>query len=93
MAMSLEAARIALEKYGPPLTGEKVKNGFEQIKGFTLNGLVPPLEITKNDHEGGGFVQVYQTKGGKLVTATDWFHGFREVVIEEIKAAALAGKK
>ncbi len=42
------------------ITGEDVKNGFERIKDFTLGGLVPPLEITPTDHEGGGWVQVWQ---------------------------------
>lgn len=93
MAVGLEAARIALEKYGTPLTGEKVKNGFEQIKGFTLGGLVPPLVVTPEDHEGGGFVQIYQTKAGKMVGVTDWFQGFREVVVETIKEAGKAEKK
>ena len=53
------------------------KKGFEQIKDFTLGGLVPPLEITADDHEGGGWVQVFQVKGGKFVKATDWFRGYR----------------
>lgn len=92
-AVSLEAARIALEKFGPPLTGEKVKNGFEQIKGFTLGGLVPPLVITPEDHEGGGFVQIYQAKAGKFVAVTDWFQGYRDVVVETIKEAAKTEKK
>jgi branched-chain amino acid transport system substrate-binding protein len=35
-----------------------VKLGFEKIKGFSLGGLVPPLEINNVDHEGGGWVQV-----------------------------------
>jgi branched-chain amino acid transport system substrate-binding protein len=92
MAVSLEAARIALEKYGTPLTGEKVKNGFEQIKDFSLGGM-PPLTITPNDHEGGGFVQIYQTKKGKLVPVTDWFKGHRDVVLEQVKLAGQAEKK
>ena len=35
--------RLAIEKYGLPVSGEKVKQGYEQIKGFTLGGLLPPL--------------------------------------------------
>lgn len=93
MGVSLEATRIALEKYGSPLTGEKVKNGFEQIKDFTLGGIAPPLVVTPDDHEGGGFVQIYQTRKGKLAPVTDWFKGYREVVLEQIKLAGEAEKK
>ena len=48
-------------------TSEEVKNGMEQIKDFTLGGLVPPMALTPADHEGGGWVQVWTVKGGKLV--------------------------
>ena len=42
--------------------------GFEKISNFTLNGLFPPLKITPQDHEGGGLVQLWQVKDGKMVT-------------------------
>ena len=57
-------------------TSDDVKNGFEQIHDFTLGGLVPPLKMTPEDHEGGGLVQVWQVKGGKLVAETDWFRAY-----------------
>jgi hypothetical protein len=37
---------------------------------------VPPLEINNVDHEGGGWVQVFQAKGGKWVKATEWFKAY-----------------
>ena len=54
-------------KGGAKPTGEDVKHGFEQIHDFTLGGIVSPVKITAEDHEGGGFVQVWQVEGGKLV--------------------------
>ena len=54
-------------KGGATPTGEDVKKGMEAIKGFTLGGFVPPMEITPTDHEGGGWVQIWTVKGGKLV--------------------------
>jgi branched-chain amino acid transport system substrate-binding protein len=69
------------------ITGADVKAGFESIKGVTLGGLVPPLELSANDHEGGGWVQVFQVKGGKFVKETDWFRGYPEVVARQLKAA------
>ena len=87
-ALHVEAIRNALKaKPDGHITGEDVKNGFEHIKGFTLGGLVPPLEITPTDHEGGGLVQVWQVKGGKWVKVTDWFKAYPEVVAKAIKEA------
>jgi len=87
-ALHVEATRNALKANGgKPPTGEEVKKGFEQIKDFSLGGLVPPLEVTATDHQGGGWVQVFQVKGGKFVKETDWFRGYPEVVAEAVKKA------
>ena len=67
--------------------GEDVKKGFESIRDFTLGGLVPPLELSATDHEGGGWVQIFQVKGGKFVKETDWFRGYPEVLARLLKAA------
>jgi branched-chain amino acid transport system substrate-binding protein len=83
----IEGARLALKKFGPPLTGEKVRKGMEMIKDFTMGGLLPPLNITPADHEGGGWVKVYQVKGGKMVAVSDWFHGYRDIVQAEVAKA------
>jgi branched-chain amino acid transport system substrate-binding protein len=91
-ALQIEAVRLALEKFGAPATGEKVKKGFESIKDFTLGGLVPPMEITEQDHEGGGWVRIYQVKDRKWVPVTDWFTGYREVVWDLIKESAAKGQ-
>ena len=80
-AVHLEALRNALKaKGGGALTGDDVKKGFEQIKGMTLDGLIPPLEITPQDHEGGGWVRVFQVKGGKFVPQGDWFRAYPEIL-------------
>ena len=85
-AVHIEAIRNAVQaKPDGKLTGSDVKAGFEKIKGFTLGGLVPPLEVTPSDHEGGGWVQIWQVKGGKFVKATDWFKAYSEVVAKHVK--------
>jgi branched-chain amino acid transport system substrate-binding protein len=87
-ALHVEAIRNALKaRPDGKITGEDVKKGFEQIKGFTLGGLVPPLEVTATDHEGGGLVQVWQVRGGKWARVTDWFKAYPEVVAKAIKEA------
>ena len=72
---------------GKSPTGTDVKKGIEQIRDFTLGGLVPPLEITPTDHEGGGWVQVFQVHSGKFVKETDWFRAYRDVVEHALKTA------
>ncbi len=87
-ALHVEAIRHALAVTGGNKpTGEDVKKGFEQIHDFTLGGLVPPLQVTPTDHEGGGWVQVFQVHDGKFVKETDWFRAYRDVVEHAIKTA------
>jgi len=87
-ALHVEATRNALKSTGGKQpSGEDVKKGFEAIRDFTLGGLVPPLEVTAGDHEGGGWVQVFQAKGGKFVKETDWFRAYPEVVAAAVKKA------
>ena len=89
IAIHVEAIRNALKlSGGQKPTGEQVKKGFEMIHDFTLGGLVPPLEITPADHEGGGWVQIFQVKGDKLVKETDWFRGYRDMVMKLVSAAS-----
>jgi branched-chain amino acid transport system substrate-binding protein len=87
-AVHVEAMRYAIKATGGKAPkGEDVKKGFEQIQDFSLGGLVPPLKINAEDHEGGGWVQVFQVKGGKLAKETEWFRGYPDVVAATVKKA------
>jgi branched-chain amino acid transport system substrate-binding protein len=87
-ALHVEAIRNALKANGGQKpTSEQVKKGFESIHDVTLGGLVPPLKITAADHEGGGWVQIFQAKGGKFVKETEWFRAYPEVVAAAVKKA------
>ncbi len=87
-ALHVEAIRNALKaKPDGKITGEDVKKGFEKISNFTLGGLVPPLKVTPQDHEGGGLVQIWQVKDGKFVKVTDWYAAYQDVVAKHIKEA------
>lgn len=89
MAVHVEAIRNALKaKGGGTINGEDVKNGMEKIKGVTLGGLMPPLELTPTDHEGGGWVQIFTVKGGKLTKGSDWFRAYPDVIKKHIEADA-----
>ena len=87
-ALHVEAIRNAIKANGGQRpTGDDVKKGFESIRNFTLGGLVPPLELSAADHEGGGWVQIFQVKDGKFVKETDWFRGYPEIQAQLLKAS------
>jgi branched-chain amino acid transport system substrate-binding protein len=91
-AIHVEGIRNAIKANGGKApSGEEVKKGFENISGFTLGGLVPPLKITAQDHEGGGWVKIYQVKGGTLVPVGDWFQGYPAILEQVLKAEASKG--
>ena len=84
-ALHLKAIENAVKaKGGAKINGQDVKKGFEQIKDFTLGGMLPPLEVTPQDHEGGGWVRIFQVKGEGFVPATEWMQGYRDVVLEMV---------
>jgi branched-chain amino acid transport system substrate-binding protein len=87
-ALHLKAIENAVKANGgsAKITGADVAKGFEAIEGFTLGGLVPPLEMDSFDHEGGGWVRIFQAKGGKWVPQTDWIRGYRETIIDMVKS-------
>jgi branched-chain amino acid transport system substrate-binding protein len=87
--LHVEAIRQALAANGgKPPTGAEVQQGFQAIKDFSLGGLVPPLQLTPTDHEGGGWVQIYQVTGNAMVKKTPWFRGYRDMVEKMIATSA-----
>lgn len=88
-ALHAEAARNAIKaKGGAVPTGEEVRKGMEAIADFTLGGLVPPMKITPQDHEGGGWVQVWTVKGGKFEKTGDWKQPYRDVIKKHLDMEA-----
>ncbi len=79
-ALMVEGLRQALRKHGYPLDGTKAKEGLESVRG-DLSGLLT-VRMSPQDHEGGGFLQVYQVKGGRFVLAKDWYNAYRDVINE-----------
>jgi branched-chain amino acid transport system substrate-binding protein len=88
-AIQIEALRIALQKKKDgAVTGQDMKEGFEKISRASLaklGDIVPPLQITPADHEGGGWIQVFQVKDGKFTKVTDWFNAYPDVKAQVIK--------
>ena len=65
-----------------------VIESVEAIKDFGLGGMLPPLMVTPTDHEGGGWVQIFQVKGNGMVKATEWFQGYRELVLRRVSSTS-----
>jgi len=86
-AVLAEGVRLAIQNHGLPVTGEKVKKGYEAIKNFDLQGFLPPLTVTPGDHEGGGWARLYQVKGTEWVPVGDWIRGYRDEVMALVKEA------
>jgi branched-chain amino acid transport system substrate-binding protein len=86
-ALHAQAARNAIKAKGGAMpTSMEVKNGMEAVRDFTLGGMIPPMQLSPEDHEGGGWVQVWSVKGGKLVKSTEWFQAYRDVIKKHLAA-------
>jgi len=71
-AITCEAIRRAVENVGyENLDGPAIKEAFDGIKGFDVQGLVN-ITYTPDDHRGSSKVAIYQVKGGEIVRITDW---------------------
>jgi branched-chain amino acid transport system substrate-binding protein len=86
-AVLVEGIRLAIQTHGLPVTGDKVRKGYEAIKNFDLEGLLPPITLTPQDHEGGGYVRMYQVKGHEWVPVSGWIRGYRDEVMALVKKA------
>jgi branched-chain amino acid transport system substrate-binding protein len=94
-AVWVKAIQNAIKlSHGQKPTPTQVKDGFEMIKDFKLGGLVPPLTISSTDHEGGGWVRIFQVKGEGFTPRTQWFRAYRDLVVSTARktAAELASK-
>ncbi|HYM02390.1 MAG TPA: ABC transporter substrate-binding protein [Stellaceae bacterium] len=94
MALFAEGARLGLEKGGEPLTPAKLKAGLESIKDFTAEGLLPPVTITSEDHQGGGRGRIAMWDGAKWAPESQWNAAYQDIVwglvhksAEEFKAS------
>jgi branched-chain amino acid transport system substrate-binding protein len=88
MALFAEGARLALEKEGEPLTPAKLKKGLESIRDFTADGLLPPVTITSEDHQGGGRGRIDTWDGAKWAPKSAWSAAYQDIVWDLIHKSA-----
>src|SRR5262245_29826380 len=100
--LDVEAIRTAMGKFGnKPLSAEEVRWGMEnlnlteqRLEQLGMKGLMRPLKVTCENHEGNGLAAVQQWDGKQWKIVSDWIEPMREVVRPKLEAAAVEeGKK
>jgi len=101
--LDTEAIRLAMQKYGTKgaPTAEQVRWGMEnlniteqRLEQLGMKGLLRPLRVTCDNHEGNGLALVQQWGGKKWNIVSDWIEPMRDVVRPKLEAAAVEeGKK
>jgi branched-chain amino acid transport system substrate-binding protein len=101
--LDLEAIRTAMLKFGTKgaPTAEQVRWGMEnlnlteqRIEQLGMKGLLRPMRVTCENHEGNGMALVQQWDGKKWNVVSDWIEPMRDVVRPKLEAAAVEeGKK
>ena len=88
VAPIVEAVRIAEQRFGGPMTVEKIRQGLESLTNYDAGGLMPPITLTPRDHEGGGAGRISQWDGSRWVPRTGWYSAYRELVWELVYKSA-----
>ncbi len=89
---AFEAARLAVEQNGFPVTPETMKAGFESLVDFDANGLFAPLTVTSEDHGGGGKTRVEMWDGNTWVPQQEWTAAYTDLIWELVKESSASFK-
>ena len=95
--LNTEAIRTAMRKFGnKSLTGEQVRWGFEnldltekRLEELGFKGMLRPMKVTCENHEGNGFAMVQQWDGKKWTVLSDWIEPMRDVLRPKLEEAAV----
>jgi branched-chain amino acid transport system substrate-binding protein len=99
--LDVEGVRTAMAKFGnKPLTGEQVRWGMEnlnitekRLEELGMKGMMRPLKVTCENHEGNGMAAVQQWDGKQWKIVSDWMEPMRDVVRPMLEAAAVEEAK
>jgi branched-chain amino acid transport system substrate-binding protein len=100
--LTAEGIKVAQDKFGKkPLTGDEVRWGIEHIdlsperlKELGFDGMINPVKLSCDDHEGGGSVIITEWDGAKWNAVSDWIQPRREGFLRPMyEASAMAYAK
>jgi branched-chain amino acid transport system substrate-binding protein len=99
--LNAEAIRTAMGKHGnKALTAEQVRWGFEnlnlteqRLEQIGMKGMLRPLKVSCENHEGNGLAAVQQWDGKKWNVVSDWIEPMRDIVRPKLEAAAVEEAK
>jgi branched-chain amino acid transport system substrate-binding protein len=99
--LNTEAIRTAMGRFGnKPMTAEQVRWGMEnlniteqRLEQLGMKGLMRPLRVTCENHEGNGQALVQQWDGKQWKIVSDWIEPMRDVVRPKLEEAAVAEAK
>lgn len=86
--LAVEGMRTAMNRFGNrPITGEEMRWGLEnmvidqeRLEELGMVGLLQELEVTREDHEGGGAARIQCWDGEKFNLVTDWIEGKEHLI-------------
>jgi branched-chain amino acid transport system substrate-binding protein len=83
-SVAFEAARLAFEHDGWPITPASMQAGFRSIENFDANGLIAPVTVTEEDHGGGGKTRIEMWDGEAWGPQTDWISTYDDAIWEVV---------
>ena len=94
--LGVEAIRTAQKRFGnKPMTGEQVRWGFEnlnltaaRIKELGFEGMLRPIKLSCQDHQGADDSRVQQWDGKAWKVISDWYTADRSILDPMVKDAA-----
>ncbi len=86
--VTIETLRTAYHKFGPrPINGvqgqwalEHLNIDDQRLTELGVKGLLQPLKLSCNDHEGGGALRVQQWDGKHWTPVSDWIKADRKLL-------------
>jgi branched-chain amino acid transport system substrate-binding protein len=96
--LDIEGIRTAQKKFGSgkPLTGEQVRWGIEnlditpaRITELGAEGLISPMKLSCENHNGHGLVRIQQWDGDRWKFVSDWIEPHHDMLDPMYKESAL----
>jgi branched-chain amino acid transport system substrate-binding protein len=93
--ITTEAIRDAIKKHGKKVTGEHVREALEnlnlteaRLNQLGFGGMIRPIRVTCEDHEGNGPILIQQWDGKQWKIVSNWIEPMRDLVRPMMEASA-----